>query len=213
MPIFKSNGALVLFIHIPKTGGTSIERFFASKGVALAFWSRQLHADGGQGFPCSPQHFHQPILEALFPETFFDKKVAVVRHPVTRMVSEYRHRMGIRIRKGFSVIDFEGWLKQSFGKVEVDEYFKDNHFRPQVQFIDDHTTVFRLEDGLINPVRYIADALEMSVGENPKIPIKNSGVKLDVAVSARASSLIEEVYSDDMQSFGYSDFTLGVLRG
>jgi hypothetical protein len=206
MPILKNSNRTVLFIHIPKTGGTSIERFFAAKGVSVALWSRDLHGSERQGFPCSPQHFHLSILNALFPDSFSDAKVAVVRHPVTRIVSEYRHRMGIRLRRGRSVVGFEKWIRASFNRAKKDYYFKDNHFRPQVEFIDKETSIFRLEEGLENPIRHIAQALSVSLSDTIEIPVKNSGIEMDVDISPVAATLIEEFYVDDMKEFGYFGF-------
>ena len=53
MPLCRILDRLVLFVHIPKAGGTSIERFLAASGqIAL------LHGRKIRGMNMTPQHIH-----------------------------------------------------------------------------------------------------------------------------------------------------------
>lgn len=203
MPVFWHEGRCALFVHIPKTGGTSIEKFFRAQKVKVGLNSQALHGPGRFGFPCSPQHFHEAILSELFPAGFFDGKVAIIRNPVERMLSEYRHRMGILVRKGRAAVTFERWLRGSLRKYSKDPYFKDNHFRPQVDFLDDQTKLFRLEEGLDRPVEHLANLLEVKVPPHVVIPVKNAGPSVRADVSDECLSLIQKHYTRDFEVLGY----------
>lgn len=205
MPVFKHGGRCVLFVHIPKTGGTSIEKFFKVRKVKVGLSSQALHGPGRHGFPCSPQHFHIEVLAEMFPAGFFDARLAVVRHPVDRVLSEYRHRMGILIRNGKSTPSFEKWLRAGFRRVSKDPYFKDNHFRPQTGFLDRQTEVYRFENGLERPIDRLAELLGIDASMDKPVPIKNAGPEIDAEVTPECLAMIDEFYAED---FAQLDYTL-----
>lgn len=50
MPYFKNNNVNILFIHIPKTGGSSVENYFSSKfNIPLNNTSLYLHVKKTHG--------------------------------------------------------------------------------------------------------------------------------------------------------------------
>ena len=66
MPIFSKAGMEVLFIHIPKTGGTTIEESFCAERFSMSYrrggyYGPILGFDRDNG--CPPQHMHAPLLE------------------------------------------------------------------------------------------------------------------------------------------------------
>ncbi|WP_140849628.1 sulfotransferase family 2 domain-containing protein, partial [Paracoccus sp. FO-3] len=87
MPFIQHNGKRILFIHIPKAGGTSVESWM--KGIApLRLFSMGIpHASR-----CTPQHYRAQDIEALLGEGFFDYAFTIVRNPYHRIESEYRMR-------------------------------------------------------------------------------------------------------------------------
>ena len=88
MPIYRINNRNVLFIHVPKTGGTSVERYLG------LYAQPALHNQGAKLLrpvkdatftpALAMQHFHAELLEAMFPPDFFDYAFMVVRHPAAR---------------------------------------------------------------------------------------------------------------------------------
>jgi hypothetical protein len=138
MPILYRQSDSVFFYHIPKTGGRAIEEHLRSQKVRIALHSPKLHGTDKLGFPCSPQHFHAEIVTNLFRDkTFFKLRFAVVRHPVDRMLSEYR-MFDANLR-----VSIHKWVDRSFIRYSTDSYYRDNHFRPQTEFIDQLTAVYR----------------------------------------------------------------------
>jgi hypothetical protein len=92
MSVFSRDHLRVLYVHVPKTGGTSIEFFFDKNGFAVTFVDR-----GGAGsivpmMKCSPQHLHAEQLHAIFHVNRFTYSFMTVRNPIDRLVSEYRMR-------------------------------------------------------------------------------------------------------------------------
>jgi hypothetical protein len=99
MPYFKSKKSNLLFIHIPKTGGTSLEIYFSKKyniplGVSSLFgtipisWKHKLNLQA-----CSMQHLvlskivkHKSTFNVqLSPSTTM---LSIVRNPYTRIISD-----------------------------------------------------------------------------------------------------------------------------
>ena len=85
------------------------------------------------GFPCSPQHFHGTLLEQLFGAEEFDWAFMVVRHPVGRMVSQYRYEVHRR-RQPLPAPPFFRWLRETILARRDNPYVRDNHLRPQHEF-------------------------------------------------------------------------------
>ena len=76
MPIVRINGRTVLFIHVPKTGGTTIENWLMGKGE-VSF----LASNKPPTFGCSPQHFTFADFLYLFGRRSWDYAFTIVRDP------------------------------------------------------------------------------------------------------------------------------------
>lgn len=92
--IFKFMGEKRVFIHIPKTGGNTIQKFLQASGMALDTLVVGVGGDGEHRFGVKgtiTQNKHQTILEyiKLDPMTAGINKLSCVRKPFERMVSLY----------------------------------------------------------------------------------------------------------------------------
>lgn len=199
MPIFSFGDKTVFFHHIPKTGGTSIEKAIEMSGGKISGWSNQLHEAKREGFPCSPQHWHDFIIKEVFPE--FEFKFAVTRHPVSRIISEYKHRARWAIQNERIPLPFGEWINLVFDKYSENPYFYDNHIRPQVQFVDDKVDIFRQEDGLDKPVEFACDIL--GIKRPDSIPFSNKGADVKVDLTREDLEMIYSFYHEDFALFGY----------
>ena len=115
MPVYERGGRRVLFVHVPKTGGTSIEAAFRRAGFEESYRSKTLTARG-----CRPQHLTAADLVEEFPGLPFDYVFAVVRDPGARLGSERVWRAGHLAKKDMPVPDFE-----SFATTWLDRYDAD----------------------------------------------------------------------------------------
>jgi hypothetical protein len=209
MPIVRTAGKLIYFAHVPKCGGTSVERYLARRFGPLAFLDRK-HLDWPtetKWTASSPQHVPSQALERLFPVAFFDAIFAVVRHPISRIVSAYSHDVERRTSKPRP--DFSSWLAEALEAERKAPGTRDNHLRPQHAFFPKaRTKVFRLEDGLDAIVPWL-DTITTSTSEPRKIGHVNRGT---VSAQLRAASLVRPAdmaaivayYADDFKEFGYS---------
>ncbi len=144
MPLFTRQDRSVLYIHVPKTGGTSVEHFLTANGFAAEY----LDAGGAGSLNsyrrCPPQHMHAQQLMAILRPWRCGYVFATVREPLARIVSEYRMRA--RTQDGFPRLP--AWVDQSLKRYAEDPYIFENHLRPQVEFIIPGCDVFRQEDGI-----------------------------------------------------------------
>lgn len=84
----------LLFIHIPKTGGSSIERKFGldnfqhNSDICYS-WTEEKIGD----IVFAPQHYTPPMVAERYNNEYNNcKKFTIVRNPYTKIISEYFYR-------------------------------------------------------------------------------------------------------------------------
>lgn len=208
MPIVRAGPLLVYFAHVPKCGGSAIESYLAARFGRIAMLDTRHHANTAdkRWSRTSPQHISLAVCGKLFPEGFFDHSFAVVRHPVSRLISAYHFQREIEqlpsARAGFSE-----WLQALPEMMEEDPFVFDNHTRPMVELVPETAKIFHLEHGLDALVPWFdaitgrKDAPRALRPTNERKGRKSNGA--DVSPSADDMALIEELYGADFDRFGY----------
>ncbi|KLK93393.1 hypothetical protein AA309_08650 [Microvirga vignae] len=195
MPILRAGSKVLLFVHIPKTGGTSVEKWLRSIGPL------SLYAPKRSDFvPCVPQHFDTHVYAYLFDGSFFDYSFAVVRNPYERIMSEYKYRIGSKKQTLFTP-SFRRWVRRCFAEYEKNSYLLSNHIRPQTDFLTPDVEIFKLEDGFTPVEQRLQDVLGVSLVE--KIPHTNKSGDRPIEIDSETMDLIYNFYRKDFDAFGY----------
>lgn len=191
MPIIRINGRTVFFVHVPKTGGTSVENTLA--GVGQIALHRKPFRDW-----VPPQHWHAEIYSVTVPIGFYDIGFIVCRNPFTRLVSEFRHRARKdRVR----IMGFDRWAATVLDAYSRDAYILHNHIRPQSEFLTQGIEIHCFEDGLQATVDRIANFCGLSAA--PKVRRDNVSIRLKVEMSRNMARRIASFYASDFSRFGY----------
>jgi hypothetical protein len=206
MPVFVKGDKRVLFVHVPKTGGKSVERLFMDSGWSMHLWSSP-KAERGFYFTlrCPPQHLHAAQLRRLLKLRTFDLVLMVVRDPLARFRSEYLHGAGGPVALDAASVD--QWAHDVFARYERNPYVRDNHLRPQVEFELPRSEVYRLEDGLDAAIESVDR--RHGLGLNGTLPhaghrVVQAGVSSrDVEISPSLERRLRDRYADDFRRFGY----------
>jgi hypothetical protein len=208
MPIYSKDALRCLFIHIPKTGGTSVEHLMRKRR-----WQESLIFHGRFGshhhLRVTPQHYHAALLDELVRWDEFQLVFTLCRHPFDRLKSEYywQHQVGIAPARlpgeWFDV------LQQRYLK---DKCAFDNHVRPQSDFIPSAwpCEIFRLEDNGVRqaveraerlaPAGWLARALQLTTSSRRQSTSPSRQVE-EAFLALRPH--IEQFYAADMTRFGY----------
>jgi hypothetical protein len=198
VPVYMINGKLIGFVHIPKAGGRSVE-------ISLRKMGREsmLNPNKMTPLPCSPQHFHAELLDYLFPKGFFDFRFALVRHPMHRIVSEYKMRMGQRARQGLDIPDASDWIQYAIGRYREDRYAFDNHLRPQSEFTANCDSVYKLETDLDKMYTDISTIISVPVEASKSHVGKSMPAIKAGSITSRVSEAVFELYREDFDNFHY----------
>jgi len=168
MPLFHNGDDLVLFVHIPKCGGTAIENSFRNAGWEWGYLNEPKKT-GCYEKPCNPQHYHAELIEELIvPGGNTTDQIIVVRNPYTRLMSEFMWRTGanahvkqhgytdifFKTLDEFAVAHFKSYKANEVHDQLSSKQFKegkqsfvfDNHFRPQHHFITDDWNIYWFEE-------------------------------------------------------------------
>ncbi|MDO8147996.1 sulfotransferase family 2 domain-containing protein [Isoptericola sp. b515] len=208
MPVFTKDGRNVLFVHVPKTGGSAVEKHFLADGWKMTYHDGRMGKDKPNYLrTCTPQHMHGDLLRQTFRIGRFDAVFAVVRDPLMRFRSEYvmRHKQELST----SAEAVEAWAEQSFRRYARNPFVHDNHIRPQVQFLVDEAQVYRLEDGLDAALEDLNRRHDLGVPTEVarvRTSEKTRGISSkDVEVSDGLEERLRQFYADDFARFGYGE--------
>ncbi|WMS45362.1 sulfotransferase family 2 domain-containing protein (plasmid) [Acuticoccus sp. MNP-M23] len=200
MPFVEFDGFRLLFIHIPKAGGSSVETWMRTLGE-LQFWSPSLIPPA---LKCTPQHLRRMEIDQLFSRNYFDYGFAIVRNPFTRIASEYRMRAMLAQEGAMPFPEFGPWLEHNLTLARNNSFHLDNHLRPQWQFTGNRTTLMRFEDGLETIIATVCKHIGRTPPET--VPHELSSKGLGKAIEWDTSSIVHvaETYRSDFERFSYS---------
>lgn len=200
MPFIDWTDKRILYVHVPKTGGTSIEAWMKTLAPL------QLHTIGQPAaLRCTAQHLHYKEITALLDAGSFDYAFMTVRNPFTRIASEYRMRAQEQ-QEGFwgAPQRFPYWLETTLTKAARDPFLLDNHIRPQWEFVGNDVEVFHFEDGIGPILTQVADR----IGAPPPdtVPHKMKSTSSAHATPWERADIIRvtRFYAEDFTEFGYA---------
>lgn len=194
-PLRKGVRRNFIFIHINKTGGTSIINI-TGKPFRKHMTAKEVIASIGQ------QKWNAAY------------KFAVVRNPWDKMVSHYKHNIktkpstmrigGVTSRE---MISFNDWLACTLGPVKNRKYYnRPQHFLPQVEWLKDNHGEIKFDkiirfESLASDYLQVADVLGLKV----ELPHLNSTERTSYRkfYTPETRKLVENWFKDDIELFGY----------
>ena len=205
MPVMTKDGRAVLFIHVPKAGGTTIEQLFVKSGWTMHFRStNRLQPDLFPFLRISPQHYHAALLSELFKVSKFDLVFAMLREPVARFRSEFAMRNRTLDAAPADVVS--AWADKQLARYADNPSILDNHLRPQSEFLLPGTERYRLEDGMEAMVADLNERFDAGLGSDTRHRMSSEKRGLpssSVEVSAELRSRLADFYGRDFAELGY----------
>jgi hypothetical protein len=221
MPILYKNNQRILFSHVPKTAGTSLYVWFADNGWLIAnlalikrlgtgkaFYKRygitQCQMEGTLPDGVSPQH---AVASDISDWGEFTSEFCIVRHPVDRFISELKYcfpiwcqHMGVT---QFNADIVHQYVKSFFEKTvynpDMQVTFRDNHIRPQVDFIRPGMKIFYFESNWQSALR----KKYKLAGSCPHINEGKLSIDFSSFLTNPMRRLLEKFYREDFLELGY----------
>ncbi|MFD1740188.1 sulfotransferase family 2 domain-containing protein [Cypionkella sinensis] len=193
----------ILFIHIPKAAGTTVEEVFCNHLFSMSY------RRGGKFGPllpfdrenkCSPQHMHAELLEKHFHHRSFAQTFCVVRNPLERFISEFKFRCETH---DIAKAGLNAFAEQVLAQYPDNPFLLDNHIRPQTEFIWRDCKVFKLEDGLDKMFAQLAATLGIALQPDSKRFMLSKKAAIEPLTAVNRARLIA-FYQQDFETFGYA---------
>lgn len=213
MPYFSSKNINVLFIHIPKTGGSSVDNYFAQKINKTLDTSLYYEEKPSKFYGVSLQH--QTLQTIKGNPDFFKINwnnitlMTIVRNPYTRILSEVfwrrchlmKHNKNIKMYQNKEEVELQ--IKNYINLYKNDNNVLDNHMRPQYEFLIDLDNNIN-KNIIILRTEKLTELMKKQ-GWNDFNFKKNESIKFNPTdwLTPDSISLINEVYSKDFEYFGY----------
>lgn len=191
----------LLFIHIPKTGGSSVES-------ALNLHPNQVD-DAHEFLSGTKDHLQHLTFSEISDRLEYDvvlkcKPFCIIRNPLHRFYSEYKWRVKIKhpIVADKSIAEFAEYLYMrklnNTLKNECHFRFQSDYFFNDVGAIDT-IKVFKLEDGMDKVEDWLLAECDISV----RIPHINKDTSKASDCSDYVDGLVKEIYKEDAIKLGY----------
>lgn len=207
MPYFKNDQVNLLYIHIPKTGGTSLEYYFSQKyNILLNAKSLHMFLDGETksktNINTSLQHITYNTIKKYKEELNIDfnniKIITAVRNPYERLVSDLFY---------YKKISVNSTKEYVFGAIQSYVVLSDldNHNLPQYLFITDDNKELIPDIHIMHTETLAKDMhdqgfLDFNIHENAN----QSKVNYYDYLNDDSIRLINDIYDDDFRIFKYN---------
>jgi len=194
MPIYKIKNKLILFIHVPRTGGMTVEHHLRAHGTVLF-----RNTTEAPMLRVTAQHLHGEDLSAIFPAGSFDYVFMLVRNPFDRLRSVYAYQRSLRSAE--MVLPFGPWLRLAQLRRNWKPHYRDNHLRPQTEFETLGAEVFRIEDGMERVFERLHELF--GIGNPESIEVVNRSPRPLPRLTNSDIRLVGRIYRGDFERYGY----------
>ena len=194
----------ILFIHIPRTAGSSIEDTFILNSFEVSYFYRE-HIDNH--LPgISPQHYS---LEYFLKNQLYkdiDFIFTVVRHPITRFLSAFAFNLEhSRMGEYTNINDFVNDIFEK--KISIINTF-DNHFNTMTFFLDGYkkmVKIFRFEELILfnSKINSIFQKYTKEVCFKDMLIVNQSKINDNIFLSKNSIKMLGSIYKDDFINFNY----------
>lgn len=204
MPI--SHKYTAIFVHVPKTGGTSIQKFLKIAKQPSSLWGSEKEIRiFFNNRKYALQHVPAAYIKYMYPEMFEEYfKFGFVRNPYDRVLSEYRwqHRKDEYLNQDINdPTYFLKWIKEFYERDNTDHkctqkcilYYND------VLLVD---KVYKYEDfdESIKDIKMMLGAHELQIGHFNKSERQVDKEKL---LNEENKEFIYNRFKEDFDTFGY----------
>lgn len=206
----------MFYIHIPKTGGSSIENFFLEKEKTFPngdSWFNDedvLHQEKYliqyvyQNQKCSYQHHTYLEIIDKVPEIDQYRIFTIVRNPYDRVVSDFHHFTKCKHDDPDLLEKFEKFVEDFLYHEDSipDKY--DCHALPQYKFIEgcseaNHLTILKFEKLSEEFLEFYEEPLDV------KINVSDRHSDYRYYYTVKIATMIEEYYEEDFKQFDYDN--------
>lgn len=194
----------LIYVHIPKTGGTSVEKYGKKHGIK---WGRHMKFPRPNKKINSPYWHLPPNLFNKKNTPYKGKKFTIVRNPYDRAVSEYKYRFEIWSKKQDNVSKkgLNNFMHDLEKKIKKNKYCYDSHFLPQHEFIDENTEVIKLEN-IEKDFPILMKKYNLPEEKLPKT-YKTSDKVTKYDLDKKSIEFLNKIYDKDFEKFGYNKIT------
>lgn len=192
----------LIFIHIPKCGGTSVENslFTESEKTERNLFTLKGHPKHDYYEQGGLQHLSAKKIKQIVSEDIYNKfyKFTLVRNPISRLISQYNYTN--------QFIEFYSYLNLKPNNFSFNEYLwaishkYHVHWRPQHEFILDDNDELLVDN--IFKIENLNDG-ELETKLNIKLPHHNKSYKYIDSITDKDESIIKNIFSKDFELLGY----------
>lgn len=219
MPISHKHRAI--FVHIPKTAGTSVENTLGIKDINDLYNAGKTNdilkvvntdclssKEYRNILLKSPQHYTLQELKKIIDAAAFNDylKFSIVRNPYDRFVSEYKHN------DQFNFLSFDEFTDYAMSLTAVERnWFFDGHLETQTNFLGENgcigqsIKIFKFEE--LRVLKKFMAELTGVIDFPHKLKSKNAMPFISFYTN-KTENMIYEFYKDDFVNFSYDRLNL-----